>query len=216
MKKLFASMMMTLAIANASAQDTQAQQQQQRPQLTEEQRMEMRSQQAAHKMGLSDEQAKKFAGIYADYHNELKGVMEKYPMRPGGNKGPKDKKELKDKKDQQDSKGQRPQARRGGKGPQDWHRKAMTDQELEQMHKNHFARSRAMLDVQEKYYKKLRTVLTERQYEQLMKMQKKGWKHNKRSKAMRSYAKRAKGNWGKAQRGKNRPFAGKEKRAERQ
>lgn len=240
MKKYFASMMMTLAIATASAQNAQEAQQQQRPQLTEQQRMEMRSQKAAHKMGLSDEQTKKFTDIYADYQKEMKGVMEKYPMRSGGKKdlkdkkAPKDGKDLKDKKDGKDlkdKKDRQPQARKGGRGPQGWQPKDMSDQELEQMHKNHFARSRAMLDVQEKYYKKLRTVLTERQYEQLMNMQKKGWGKAKRQKAMRGKNMRGKNMRGMAMRGQNmrgkamqgkdqqgsaHRFQGKEMKAERQ
>ena len=219
MKKNIASMMLTLAIATAATQTTLAQQQQeQRPQLTEEQRTEMRSQQAAHKLGLSDEQTKKFAGIYADYNKELKGVMEKYPMHPGGKKDLKDKKGQKDQqeqKDLKDKKGPQDKAQKGKRGPQARQHKPLTDQELEQMHKNHFARSRAMLDVQEKYYKKLRTVLTERQYEQLMNMQKKGWGKAKRQKAQRGKNLRKRGQQGKPQRGKGQRPAGKEKQAER-
>jgi hypothetical protein len=213
MKKNFASMMLTLALATAATQTTQAQEQQ-NPQPTEEQRMEQRSQRVAHKMGLSDEQTKKFSGIYADYQKELKGVMEKYPMHPAG------KKDMKDKKDRKDDKAQMPEARKGNKRPQGWQPKEMTDQELEQMHKNHFARSRAMLDVEEKYYKKLRSVLTERQYEQLKSMQRKGWNKNRHHKAMHGKAKLGKN---KRFQGKNmhfqgqqKPFAGKEMKAERQ
>ena len=48
------------------------------------------------------------------------------------------------------------------------------------MHKNQFSRQRAVLEVQEKYYKKFRSVLTERQYSQLMRMDKAGKKFGKK------------------------------------
>ena len=146
----------------------------QRSQLTPEQMAEQRSQRAARKMGLSDEQAKKFATIYADYSRELRAAADKYPTPR-----------------EQAMKERRAAGRQDGPAAKG-ERKAkpqMDDKQLEQMHKDRFARQRAELDVQEKYYKKFRTVLTERQYAQLMKMDKGGKKAGRHDR--KAFGKRA-------------------------
>ena len=159
----------------------QTEQQQQREQLTPEQKAERKSAKMGRKMGLSDEALAKFQGIYADYAKEKRAVMEKYPM-PGQPKGDKAGKKA-------DKTGT------AGKKPEKAGRPQLSDKELEQMHKNHFARSRALIDVEEKFYKKFRSVLTERQYEQLMRTDK---RHN-------GMKKRAGMKKGKEQRGAKQP-----------
>ena len=183
MKKMMISLAVaTMMAASMSAQTENGNQSKQRPQkmeqrqqgpqkmeqrqqLTPEQMAEHRSQHAAHKMGLSDEQTKKFSSIYADYSKELRDISSKYPT-------PREQAM----KEQQDGKRQGEQA---GKG-EPKAKAQMTDKELEQMHKNQFSRQRAVLEVQEKYYKKFRSVLTERQYSQLMRMDKAGKKFGKK------------------------------------
>jgi hypothetical protein len=56
----------------------------------------------------------------------------------------------------------------------------ITDEQLAQATNNRFARTRALTDVQEKYYKKFTKIISERQYNQLVRMDSKQFKHVKK------------------------------------
>ena len=98
----------------------------------------------AQRLELDAEKTAKFVPIYMDYRKELKQVWNKYthPCPPP----PKDKHAAK---------------------PQ-----CPSEKELEQMATNRFARSRATIDVEETYYKRFLTVLTQQQYEKMLQLEK--------------------------------------------
>ena len=90
-----------------------------------------------------------------------------------------------------------------GEKPQ---RKQRTEQEIEQDIKNRFARQRAVLDVEEKYYDEFRSVLNPRQIEKVYQMSGKGMKNA--AKARKGFGKGKKG-FGKGMKGKGMKGKGK-------
>lgn len=109
--------------------------------MTEEQLSQVVATRMAHYLELDEAKTSKFVPIYVDYRKELKQVWNKY-----ANPCPP--------KVQPVAKPQRP-----------------SDKELEQMTTNRFARSRATIDVEEAYYKRFLTVLTQRQYEKMQQLE---------------------------------------------
>lgn len=95
----------------------------------------------AQRLELDADKTAKFVPIYVDYRKELKQVWERY-AKPCPPKG------------KPAAKPQRP-----------------SDKELEQMTANRFARSRATIDVEEAYYKRFLTVLTQQQYEKMQQLE---------------------------------------------
>ena len=77
--------------------------------------------------------------------------------------------------------------------------RAISDEEIEQDIKNRFARQRAVLDVEEKYYDEFRSVLNPRQIEKVYQMSGKGMKNM--AKARKGFGKGKKG-FGKGMEGK--------------
>ena len=115
--------------------------------LTPEQRAERSASRIANELMLDDAGAAKFKSIYQDYQKELGEVNKKYmPERPKMQDGVKPEK------------------------------KERTDKDIEDGIKNRFAHQRALLEVEEKYYSKFRSVLTPRQIEKVYKMAGKGHK----------------------------------------
>ena len=110
----------------------------QRQELTPEQRAERIANRLAGELMLDDSGTAKFKSIYTDYQKELAEVNKKYmPEQPKKQEGAK---------------------------PE---RKERTDKEIEEGIKNQFAQRRAILDVEEKYYSKFKSVLTPRQIERV-------------------------------------------------
>lgn len=110
--------------------------------MSEEQLSQEVATRMARHLELDETKTAKFVPIYVDYRKELKQVWNKY-----ANSYPS--------KDKQAAKPQRP-----------------SDKELEQMTTNRFARSRATIDVEESYYKRFLTVLTQQQYEKMQQLEK--------------------------------------------
>lgn len=110
--------------------------------MNEEQLSQEVATRMAHHLELDEAKTSKFVPIYVDYRKELKQVWNKY-AKPFP---PKEK---------QAAKPQRP-----------------SDKELEEMTTNRFARSRATIDVEETYYKRFLTVLTQQQYEKMLQLEK--------------------------------------------
>lgn len=110
--------------------------------MSEEQLSQEVATRMARHLELDEAKTSKFVPIYVDYRKELKQVWNKY-AKPCP---PKDKQAVKP---------QRP-----------------SEKELEQMTTNRFARSRATIDVEEAYYKRFLTVLTQQQYEQMQRLEK--------------------------------------------
>ena len=109
-----------------------------RQELTPEQRAERTANRIAGELMLDDNGAAKFKSIYTDYQKELAEVNKKYmPEKP---------------KKQEEAKPER---------------KERTDKDIEDGIKNQFAHRRAILDVEEKYYTKFKSVLTPRQIERV-------------------------------------------------
>ena len=120
--------------------------------LTPEQRADRAASRIAGELMLDDAGTAKFTSIYKDYQNELREVDKKYmPERGKKQDGDKGKAEKKEKKQR-------------------------TDKEIEDGMKNRFAHQRALIDVEEKYYTKFRTVLNARQVEKVYRMSGKGQK----------------------------------------
>ena len=119
---------------------------------------------------LNDADAEKFKGVYKNYQLELSEANQKFKKEP--------------KKMEQ---GEKPQ------------RRQRTEQEIEQDIKNRFARQRAVLDVEEKYYDEFRSVLNPRQIEKVYQMSGKGMKNA--AKARKGFGKGKKG-FGKGMKGK--------------
>ncbi len=113
------------------------------PRLTEEQVSQQLASRMACCLRLCEEKTAKFTPIYMEYRSELKQVWEKYSTHPKAEK-----------------------AKQGEKPHQ------LTEDELKQMNVNRFARSRATIDVEEKYYKRFLTVLTQQQYDTMQKLEK--------------------------------------------
>lgn len=117
----------------------------QRQELTPEQRAERTANRIAGELMLDDNGAAKFKSIYTDYQKELAEVNKKYmPEKPKKQEGAK---------------------------PE---RKERTDKDIEDGIKNQFAHRRAVLDVEEKYYSKFKSVLTPRQIERVYRSSGKG------------------------------------------
>ena len=116
-----------------------------RRELTPEQRAERTASRIAGELMLDDAGSSKFKSIYKDYQLELGEVNKKYmPERSKKEEGVNTEK------------------------------KSRTDKEIEDGIKNRFAHQRALLDVEEKYYTKFRTVLNARQVEKVYRMSGKG------------------------------------------
>ncbi|MBO4215072.1 MAG: hypothetical protein J5888_01910 [Bacteroidaceae bacterium] len=115
--------------------------------LTEEQISQKLAKRMACDLQLDEDKTTKFVPIYVDYRSELKKVWEKYSDHP--------------KAKQEKTQGAEKQKPR-----------QLTDEELEKMNANRFARSRATIDVEESYYKRFLTVLTQRQYEKMQQLEK--------------------------------------------
>ena len=109
--------------------------------MTEEQLSQQVATRMAQRLELDADKTTKFVPIYVDYRKELKQVWEKY-AKPFPPKG------------KPAAQPQRP-----------------SDKELEQMTANRFARSRATIDVEEAYYKRFLTVLTQQQYEKMQQLE---------------------------------------------
>lgn len=114
----------------------------------------------AQRLELDAEKTAKFVPIYVEYRKDLKQVWEKY-AKPFP---PKDKPVAKP---------QRP-----------------SDKELEQMAANRFARSRATIDVEETYYKRFLTVLTQQQYEKMQQLERMHLQRMKNEKMRRQQQKK--------------------------
>lgn len=110
--------------------------------MTEEQLSQQVATRMAQRLELDADKTAKFVPIYVDYRKDLKKVWDKYAT-PFPQKG------------KPAAKPQRP-----------------SDKELEQMAANRFARSRATIDVEETYYKRFLTVLTQQQYEKMQQLEK--------------------------------------------
>jgi hypothetical protein len=109
---------------------------------------------------LDAEKTAKFVPIYVDYRKELKQVWDKY-TRPCAPKAP------------PAANTQRP-----------------SDKELEQMAANRFARSRATIDVEEAYYKRFLTVLSQQQYEKMLQLERMHLQRMKNEKMRRQQQKK--------------------------
>ncbi len=118
--------------------------------LTPEQRAERAASRIAGELMLDDAGSSKFQSIYKDYQLELGEVNKKYMPERG-------------KKEE-------------GVKPEKQEKKQRSDKEIEEGIKNRFAHQRALLDVEEKYYGKFRTVLNARQVEKVYRMSGKGRK----------------------------------------
>ena len=156
--------------ANAQDQQDFQNQQRQKPTITPEQRAERSAARIAGQLMLNDADAEKFKGVYKNYQLELSEANRKFKKEP--------------KKMEQGEKTQRRQR---------------TEQEIEQDIKNRFARQRAVLDVEEKYYDEFRSVLNPRQIEKVYQMSGKGMKNM--AKARKGFGKGKKG-FGKGMKGK--------------
>ncbi len=163
--------------ANAQDQQDFQNQQRQKPTITPEQRAERSAARIAGQLMLNDADAEKFKGVYKNYQLELSEANQKFKKEP--------------KKMEQ---GEKPQ------------RKQRTEQEIEQDIKNRFARQRAVLDVEEKYYDEFRSVLNPRQIEKVYQMSGKGMKNM--AKARKGFGKGKKG-LGKGMKGKGKMGKGK-------
>lgn len=113
------------------------------PRLTEEQVSQQLALRMACCLRLGEEKTAKFTPIYVEYRSELKQVWEKFSTHP---------------KVEKPARGEKP--------------RQLSEDELKQMNMNRFARSRATIDVEEKYYKRFLTVLTQQQYDTMQKLEK--------------------------------------------
>jgi hypothetical protein len=144
MKKiLFMAVAFLMVGSTLMAQPKQAGKQPQK--LTEEQLSQKLATRMATNLQLDEDKTEKFVPIYVDYRADLKKVWEKYANQPAA-------------KPQQGADKQKP--------------RQLSDEELEKMNANRFARSRATIDVEETYYKRFLTVLTQRQYEKMQQLEK--------------------------------------------
>ncbi|MBQ9163613.1 MAG: hypothetical protein IJ163_02435 [Bacteroidaceae bacterium] len=178
-KNIFMALALSAMFMTANAQEQQGfqNQQRQKPTITPEQRAERSAARIAGQLMLNDADAEKFKGVYKNYQLELSEANQKFKKEP--------------KKMEQ---GEKPQ------------RKQRTEQEIEQDIKNRFARQRAVLDVEEKYYDEFRSVLNPRQIEKVYQMSGKGMKNA--AKARKGFGKGKKG-FGKGMKGKGMKGKGK-------
>ena len=102
------------------------------PRLTEEQISQKLALRMARHLQLDEDKTAKFTPIYVEYRNDLKQVWEKYSSHP-----------------------------KMGKPAAGEKQHRFTEEELKQINANRFARSRATIDVEENYYKRFLTVLTQ-------------------------------------------------------
>ena len=116
-----------------------------RPHFTPEQRADRQADRISRELMLDDATAEKFKAIYKDYKNELAEINKRYMPEPPKREG---------------------EVKPGEKRE----RKHMTDVEVENRTKDRFAHQRAILDVEEKYYDKFRTVLNPRQVDKVYRM----------------------------------------------
>ena len=128
--------------------------------MTAEQLSKQVATRMAQRLELDADKTAKFVPIYVEYRKDLKQVWEKY-AKPFP---PKDKPVAKP---------QRP-----------------SDKELEQMAANRFARSRATIDVEETYYKRFLTVLTQQQYEKMQQLERMHLQRMKNEKMRRQQQKK--------------------------
>ena len=147
MKKILAIAVAFLLVGGTlMAQPKQGNKQPQK--LTEEQLSQMLAKRMACNLQLDEDKTAKFVPIYVDYRADLKQVWEKYSDHP----------KAKPEKPQPGAEKQKP--------------RQLSDEELEKMNANRFARSRATIDVEETYYNRFLTVLNQRQYEKMKQLEK--------------------------------------------
>ena len=137
----------TFLMMSASAVMAQKNQKNDKSQTNGDRRYSQMATNIANQLMLDDAKSAEFVPLYVEYRKELKQIAEKYSMAPA--------QKDKDSKDKDAAK----------KGPRQW-----TDKDLEQMNANRFARIRATIDVEEKYYKRFQKVLSERQYSQMQRI----------------------------------------------
>lgn len=142
MKKFFYVMAIAMLMGgqmtvSAQAKDNKAKRQ--RP--TQEQMMQMQTDQMVKALMLDDATATKFTPVYQNY---LKDLRECRIM----NRKPREKEEA-----------AAPDATEPAPAP----RQAMTDDEIAKMLKEQFAQSRKMLDIREKYYNEFSKILSQKQ-----------------------------------------------------
>lgn len=118
--------------------------------------MEMQADKMAAKLGLDDKTAAKFKTIYAEYQKELMALAPK-PCQKEGEKCDK-------KCDKQEGK----QCDKMHEKPCGKEMKIKTDAEVDEMVKARFAQQKKMMELQEKYYGKFRTVLSARQAQKVI------------------------------------------------
>lgn len=130
------------------------------PRLTEEQISQKLALRMARHLQLDEDKTAKFTPIYVEYRNDLKQVWEKYSSHP-----------------------------KMGKPAAGEKQHRFTEEELKQINANRFARSRATIDVEENYYKRFLTVLTQQQYDMMLKLEKMHLQRmkNERMKRMQQY-----------------------------
>lgn len=145
MMKRILSMAVAFLLVAGSTLMAQPNQQGKPQKMTEEQLSQKLATRMAQNLELDADKTSKFVPIYVDYRKDLKQVWDKF-AKPCGPKG---------------KPGEKPAAK-----PQ-----RPSDKELEQMAADRFARSRATIDVEETYYKRFLTVLTQRQYEKMKQLE---------------------------------------------
>ena len=146
MMKRILSMAVAFLLVAGSALMAQSNQQGKPQKMTEEQLSQKLATRMAQNLELDADKTSKFVPIYVDYRKDLKQVWDKF-AKPCGPKG---------------KPGEKPAAK-----PQ-----RPSDKELEQMAADRFARSRATIDVEETYYKRFLTVLTQQQYDKMQQLEK--------------------------------------------
>ena len=114
-----------------------------RPQPTEEEMMEMRTQQLQQELMLDDATAAKFAPLYAEYMSAIKAVMPEKCKGPEGGKDAKPGEEKPEKK------------------------AAPTDSEIKEMLAKRIQTQRDIADIQEKYLSKFSDILSARQLQKV-------------------------------------------------
>ena len=121
-----------------SAQNNDNREKKQRP--TQEQMVQMQTNQMVKTLMLDDATAAKFTPVYEKYLNELREcrMMNRKPRA-------------------EKAQGAEANAKREGQ------RRSMTDTEIAAMLKNQFAQSRKMLDIREKYYNEFSKILSQKQ-----------------------------------------------------
>ena len=148
MKKILSMAVAFLLVAGSTLMAQPKQGNKQPQKLTEEQISQKFATRMATNLQLDEDKTAKFVPIYVEYRADLKKVWEKYADHP----------KAKPEKPQPGAEKQKP--------------RQCTDEELEKMNANRFARSRATIDVEETYYKRFLTVLTQRQYEKMKQLEK--------------------------------------------